>query len=130
MLGRVLAAVLASILCASARAGEDERVRAVQEIFECLAAGLPQGWRRAWAEVVELPADGEGRRFEGRFYYLPGAQGAAPADLAPCDTREAAARIYALNDFLEPGRRQWKAATLAFTSDGRFELDYDYGGTR
>lgn len=146
---RMLFAVLAGLLAAGAHAqgglrlpaeaaapkpaaaAEDERVLAVQGIFECLATGLPDGgWRRASAEVVEIAAGGEGRTFKGSFSYLPRAEGAEPADLVPCDSREAAARIYALNDFLEPEQRQWKAARLVFTSDGRFELDYDYGGTR
>ncbi len=105
---------------------ENERVKAAQRIFECVAAGLPGDWRRAWAEVTEIATDGNERRFEGRFYYLPEAEGAEPVDLAPCDTREVAERIYALNDYLEPEQRRWQAATLIFTRDGKFELKYDY----
>jgi len=125
---RVLVGLLAAALCAGVRAAEDERVRAVQEIFDCLAAGLPAGgWREARAEVAEIAGEGGARTFKGMFYYLPRAEGAEPAELAPCDSREAAARIYALNQFLEPERRNWKAVRLVYTSEGRFELDYDYG---
>ena len=125
---RALLAVLAAFLAAGARAGEDERVRAVQEIFDCLAAGLPAGdWREARAEVAEIASEGTGRTFKGTFSYLPRGEGAGPADLVPCDSREAAARVYALNEFLEPERRNWKAVRLVYTSEGRFELDYDYG---
>ncbi|MFY9314215.1 MAG: hypothetical protein WAO95_01495 [Burkholderiales bacterium] len=110
----------------SAAAVETERVEAVQRIFECVAAGLPREWRRAWAEIVETAADGKERSFEGKFYYLPEAEGAEPAALVPCSAREVAERVYALNYFLAPDRRRWKVATLVFTSDGKFELKYDY----
>lgn len=52
---------------------------------------------------------------------------ALAAGQVPCNAREVAERVYALNDFLEPERRRWKAATLVFTGDGKFELKYDYG---
>jgi len=44
----------------------------------------------------------------------------------PCDARDVAQRVYKLNDFLEPEKRLWKVATLTFTSDGKFEIKYDY----
>jgi hypothetical protein len=37
-----------------------------------------------------------------------------------------AQNVYKLNDFLEPDKRQWKVATLTFTSEGKFEIKYDY----
>lgn len=107
-------------------ADKNERIKAVQQIFACIAAGLPGDWRRAWAEIAELAADGRERSFEGKFYYLPQAEGAKPTDLVPCSAREVAERVYELNDFLDPAERQWKAATLVFTNDGKFELKYDY----
>lgn len=111
----------------SAAAVETERAEAVLRIFECLATGLPRQRRRGWAEIVETAADGKEHSFEGKFYYLPEAEGAEPAALVPCSAREVAERVYALNDFLEPEQRRWKAATLVFTGDGKFELKYDYG---
>lgn len=105
---------------------ENEGVKAVEQIFTCIAAGLPREWRRAWVVVTELSGSDKERSFEGKFYYSLDAEGGKPVDLVPCDAREAAQRVYALNDFLEPERRQWKVATLIFTRDGKFELKYDY----
>ncbi len=112
----------------AAKAGEESPgERAVEEIFRCLATGLPADWRRAWVVVTELESDGKERRFEGKFYYSLDAAGAKPATLAPCDAREAAQGVYRLNDFLEPEKRQWKVATLVFLREGgKFELKYDY----
>ena len=101
-------------------------VKAVEKIFACVAEGLPEGWRRAWVIVTELSGDEKERTFEGKFHYSLDAAGANPAALVPCNAREVAERVHALNDFLEPEKRQWKVATLNFTSDGKFEIKYDY----
>jgi hypothetical protein len=108
---------------------EEERagVQAIEKIFACLAAGLPPEWRRAWVVVTELESDAKERRFEGKFFYSLDPAGAKPVDLVPCSAREVAQGVYALNEFLEPEKRQWKVATLVFTrEDGKFELKYDY----
>lgn len=105
---------------------QNEGVRAVEEIFACLAAGLPEDWRRAWVIVTELSGGDRERSFEAKFHYSLDAEGAHPADLVPCSAREAAMRVYALNEFLEPAQRRWKVATLTFTREGGFELKYDY----
>ena len=101
-------------------------VKAVEKIFACLATGLPKGWRRASVVVTELTGGDKERTFEGKFQYSLDAAGANPVDLVPCDARDVAQRVYKLNDFLEPEKRLWKVATLTFTSDGKFEIKYDY----
>ena len=106
--------------------GMSEGEKAVHEIFACLAAGLPEGWRRAWVVVTEIAGDDKTRSFEGRFFYSLDPEGAQPATLVPCDAREAARRVYDLNEFLEPAQRRWKAATLTYTREGDFQLKYDY----
>ena len=105
-----------------ANAGE----KAVEEVFNCVAAGLPKDWRRAWVIVTELAGDDKERRFEGKFEYSLDSSGKDPKPLAPCDAREVAQGVYKLNDFLEPDKRKWKVATLIFNSDGKFEIKYDY----
>ena len=101
-------------------------VKAVEKIFACLATGLPKGWRRASVVVTELTGGDKERTFEGKFLYSLDAAGANLVDLVPCDARDVAQRVYKLNDFLEPEKRLWKVATLTFTSDGKFEIKYDY----
>lgn len=101
-------------------------VRAVEKIFTCVAEGLPKDWRRAWVVVTELSSGDKERNFEGKFHYSLDASGANPVALVPCNARQVGEGVYALNDFLEPEQRQWKVATLVFTSDGKFELKYDY----
>ena len=101
-------------------------VKAVEKIFGCVAKGLPKEWRRAWVVVTELSGNDKERKFEGKFLYSVEATGANPQPLVPCDARQVGEGVYSLNEFLEYEKRQWKVATLIFTSDGKFEIKYDY----
>jgi hypothetical protein len=98
--------------------------RVVQEIANCILAGAPQGWRTAGIEVNELDNDGKQRQFEARYFYT--AADGKPQELKPCDAREPAMNVYRLNSALAPDKRDWVKATLSFTSEGKFELKYDY----
>ena len=100
--------------------------KAVEKIFACVAAGLPKEWRRAWVIVTELEGGDKERKLEGKFLYSLDATGTNPQPLAPCDAKEVAQGVFMLNDFLEYDKRKWKVATLIFTSDGKFEIKYDY----
>jgi len=101
-------------------------VKAVEKIFGCVAEGLPKEWRRAWVVVTELSGDDKERNFEGKFFYSLDDAGTKPVALVPCNAREVAQGVYSLNDYLEYEKRNWKIATLLFTSDGKFEIKYDY----
>jgi hypothetical protein len=109
-----------------AREEDNPGAQAVEKIFVCVAEGLPKDWRRAWVVVTELSSGDKERSFEGKFHYSLDTSGANPIALVPCNARQVAEGVYALNDFLEQEKRQWKVATLLFTSDGKFELKYDY----
>jgi hypothetical protein len=110
------------------KAAEEDNpgVKAVEKIFGCVAEGLPKDWRRAWVVVTELSGDDKERNFEGKFFYSLDDAGAKPVALVPCNAREVAQGVYALNDYLEVEKRKWKVATLVFTADGKFEIKYDY----
>lgn len=115
---------------AQKKPGETEEdnpgVQAVEKIFKCVAAGLPKEWRRAWVVVTELTGGDKERSYEGKFHYSLDPEGTKPVPLVPCNPREVAQGVYALNEFLEHEKRAWKVATLTFTSDGKFEIKYDY----
>jgi hypothetical protein len=104
----------------------EANVKAVQKIFECVAEGLPQDWRQARVVITERSSGEKERSFEGRFEYSTEADGSKPTPLKPCDSREVAQGVYELNEFLSPEKRRWKVATLTFTSEGKFEIKYDY----
>jgi len=101
-------------------------VKAIEKIFACIAEGLPKDWGRAWIVVTEIAGDDKEKSFEGKFFYSLDVAGEKPVPLVPCNAREAAQGVYALNEFLEYDKRQWKVATVVFTVDGKFEIKYDY----
>ncbi len=96
----------------------------VQDIADCVLAGLPQDWTLAQIEVTELGRDGKQREFEAKYSYR-GADGKG-AVFTPCDLRAPAMNVYKLNAALEPDKRNWTRATLLLSKDGKFELQYDY----
>ncbi len=96
----------------------------VQDIANCLLETLPKDWKIARIEVIELSRDGKEREFEAKYFYA-GADG-KDKSFTPCDVREPAVNVYRLNRALEPAKRQWKKATLLLSSEGKFDLKYDY----
>jgi hypothetical protein len=106
-------------------AAETPGTKALEEIFVCLAAGLPKDWRTATVEVIDIGTDGGERRFEGRYTYTREKE-SKTLKLEPCDAAGPAKSVYQLNQYLEPEKRQWKRAILTFRSEGKFDLKYDY----
>jgi len=99
----------------------------VEQIFSCLAPGLPQDWKRTWVVVTSVEAgEGKEQRFEAKFYYSNSLGDDEGEALVPCNAQEVARRITGLNDALPPEQRRWKSARLAIDSEGDYELKYDY----
>lgn len=96
----------------------------VQEIANCVLGGLPPDWKLAQIEVKEIGRTDKQREFEA-FYSYQDTAGKA-ATFAPCDKREPALNVYKLNAALDPAKRNWIRATLVFSKEGKFELQYDY----
>ncbi|MBI3374916.1 MAG: hypothetical protein HY017_24600 [Betaproteobacteria bacterium] len=103
----------------------DPGTKTLEEIFACLATGLPKDWRTATVEVVEVANDGKAREFEARYTYTRASE-PQPRRLKPCDETLPAKGVHAFNQFLEPEKRRWIRALLTCHSDGKFELKYDY----
>jgi hypothetical protein len=117
----------AASLAAPVHARQQPDPKAVQEIFDCLASGLPKDWRKAWVVVSDLGEVGKERRFEGKFFYAMSAADRAGTPLLPCSAQQVARGAVALSAGLPADQRRWKSVTLTFASEGKFELYYDYG---
>ena len=108
-------------------AGEEKAPTAdevVQEIANCVLAGLPADWTLAQVDVSEVGSDGKQREFEAKYSFT-GADGVGKP-FSPCDLRAPAMNVYKLNGALAPDKRNWNRATLVFSKEGKFELQYDY----
>jgi len=107
---------------ASSTAGKPDP-RLIEAIFACLSPGLPNEWKKAW---IVLSETGPGRGLEAKFFYSDKAADERGEPLVPCNAREVADRVLSLNELLPPEKRHWREARLLITSDGAYELKYDY----
>ena len=97
----------------------------VENIFACLAPGLPQDWKKTWVVVTGLD-EAAGRRYETKFYYSNSFGDDDGDQFVPCNSQEVTRRITGLSDTLPPDRRNWKTAKLVIDNEGDYELKYDY----
>ena len=95
--------------------------KTVEQIFSCLAPGLPQDWKRTWVVVT----GGEGAP-AAKFYVTTTFRDEDAEEYVPCNPQEVARRIVGLGSALPAGQRGWKSARLAIDSEGEYELLYDY----
>lgn len=99
----------------------------IEAIFDCMAAGLPADWKRAWVHIEETKTDGGEREFDAQFSFSRGTSLASSEPLKTCNAGQVAQGVYALNEYIPTyEQRQWKAVTLEFTSEGAYSLKYDY----
>ncbi len=96
----------------------------VQEIADCVLAGLPNDWTMAQVDVREISRKDKQREFEAIYSFLDGEGKAGP--FTPCDQKQPAMNVYKLNGALDPSKRNWVRATLVLSKEGKFELQYDY----
>lgn len=104
------------------------QVKIVQEIFSCMSAGLPPEWKIAWVTVAEVgrSVDGKSRNFEAVLRFSSKEGDLEGEELKPCDSGKIVQGVGDLNEFLKPEERTWTAALIAFSSEGKFEVKYDY----
>lgn len=107
---------------AQSEAGSSDSI--LQTIADCMLVGLPRGWRTAQVQVIQLSSDGKTREFEAKYFHTSADE--IPVPYRPCDAREPAMNVYRLNGALDADKRNWTRATLTLSSEGKFELKYDY----
>jgi len=90
--------------------------KTVEQIFSCLAPGLPPDWKRTWVVVT----NGE-TAISGKFYVTNTLRGEDAEEYTPCNAQEVARRIVSLSE----GQPHWRAARLDIDSEGAYELRYE-----
>ena len=119
---------MASILLAArgAFAQEANRIEmdTINEIAQCLVAGLPEDWVSAHMRV-QLPNPGA---ITGGVSYLVARKDAEEKlePFTPCDTDEPANLLIGLRATQPPERSGWTVARLVIERDGNFRLNYDF----
>ena len=116
-----------AVLATPTHAQKQPDPKAIQQIFDCLAVGLPKDWKKAWVVVTELADTGKERRFESQSFYADSSGAMAGKPLATCGAEVVARGVIALSADLPAEQRRWKQARLTYFSEGKFDLAYDYG---
>ena len=120
--------VLASILLAApaALAQEANRIEldTINQIAQCLVAGLPDDWVAAHMRV-QLPAP---YAITGGVSYLMARKDAEDKfePFKPCDTDEPANLLIGLRTTQPGDRTGWVGARLVIERDGSFRPNYDF----
>jgi hypothetical protein len=93
----------------------------VEQIFSCLAPGLPSDWKRTWVVVSNV-----GAAATAKFYYSVTLREDDAEELVPCNAQEITRRITGLTAALPLDQQQWKSARLSIDNEGAFALNYDF----
>ena len=123
--GWVLAALLLAPAAAVAETATEAQTRILQDIFKCLAAGLPADWREAEMFVtLKKPGDVNG---EVRFTLIRKLSGGQVELFRPCSDRQPARELTVELRKLQPAeRRGWTSARLTYQREGKFDLNFEY----
>jgi hypothetical protein len=93
----------------------------VEQIFTCLAPGLPSDWKRTWVVVSNTPGAAT-----AKFYYSVTLRDEDAEELVPCNAQEITRRITGLTAALPVDQQRWASARLSIDNEGAFALKYDY----
>ncbi|HEX9184018.1 MAG TPA: hypothetical protein VF876_12240 [Burkholderiales bacterium] len=130
---RTIASLAAAVAAASAFAAtpalaqQKPDPKLIQEIYDCLAVGLPKDWKKAWMTVTQVGGTTAQVEFEGRFFYATSPTDTAGKPLSTCGAKNIAQSVAALRAGQAADQRGWKGLKLTFSSDGKFDLYFDYG---
>jgi hypothetical protein len=113
--------VAAAAPSASTFAAPKLDAKTVEQIFSCLAPGLPAEWKRAWV-VVSGPGGAA-----SKFYYANTLRDEDGEEFVPCNAQEITRRIVGLDAALPANQLGWRSARLVIDNEGAYELKYDYG---
>lgn len=108
--------------------GQEPDPKIIVGLMECLAEGLPEGWKKTWFVIEEISreADGATRQFEAKFFYATDPADRTGKRLEPCGTNRIVDGVLALNDYLQPGQKRWTGVTMTFNIDGSYDAAYEY----
>lgn len=93
----------------------------MEQIFSCLAPGLPAEWKRAWVVVSDAGSAAS------KFYYSNTLRDEDGEEFVPCNAQEITRRIVGLDTALPANQLGWRSARLVIDNEGAYELKYDYG---
>jgi hypothetical protein len=121
----IIALLAAAPFTAQAQEASEAETKVLEQVAECLVAGLPQDWRQA-EMLVELKSP-EAESGDVRYLMMRNLSGGQYETFTPCDSRKAARMLVVEMRRLQPAeRRGWKGARFVIQRAGKFDLTLDY----
>ena len=112
---------IAAVAPAAASAAPKLDPIVVEQIFSCLAPGLPADWKKTWVIVSHAET-----AVTAKFYYTTSLREEDGEELVPCNAQEITRRITGMTAALPVDQQRWKSARLSIDNEGAFALKYDY----
>ena len=108
--------------------GQEPDPKIIIGLMECLAEGLPEGWKKTWFVIQEISRDVAGgtRQYEAKFFYATDPADRVGKRLEPCGMNRIVDGVLGLNDYLQPAQRRWTGVTMTFNIDGSYDAAYEY----
>jgi hypothetical protein len=107
-----------------AQKASDEQNRVVDEVAQCLLAGLPPDWAVAEMRVeLQKPGADTGNASYVMRRKLSGGQFES---FRPCDEKKAARALLDIRKSQSKERRNWTGARLVLRQEGSYDLTFDY----
>ena len=107
--------------------GQPPDQKIIVGLMECLAEGLPEGWKKTWFVIREIRRGADGvRQYEAKFYYATNPADREGKPLEPCGATRIIDGVLALNNYLQPSQRRWTGMTMTFNIDSSFDATYDF----
>ena len=119
----VVATAAPTAVAAKPAAGGKPDPRLIEKIFACLSPGLSNEWKKAWIGLAEPGPD---RKLDAKFFFAVHAADDKGEAFVSCNAKAVADSVFGLNDLLAPEQRRWRATALVITSEGNYELKYDF----
>jgi hypothetical protein len=121
----VLASMLAAPSAAFAQSANDAQTKLMQQIGECLFAGLPSDWREAEMYVTLKKAGAE--TGDARYTMIRSLSGGQVENFLPCRDKQPAKTFVAEIRKLQPqDKRGWTSARFTVHREGKFDLTFGY----
>jgi hypothetical protein len=121
----IIALLAAAPFSVRAQQASEEETRLLNEIAQCLTAGLPHDWRQA-EMLVELKSP-EVETGDVRYLMMRNLSGGQYETFLPCNERQPARDLVVQMRKLQPAeKRGWKGARFVMYRNGKFDLTLDY----
>jgi hypothetical protein len=125
ILAWLLAALLAAPLGAAAQGATEAQTALMQQIGECLFAGLPSDWREAEMYITLKKAGDE--TGDARYTMIRSLSGGQVENFVPCSDKQPAKTFAREIRKLQPqDKRGWNSARFTVYREGRFDLTFGY----